>query len=100
MIRKLALFSGLSLLAQGMSYEALAAAAMSFAGKDGHADVVDLLWNNIVGTAIPAAERAYWIGLLDGGLSVGTLTAMAADTSLNAVNIDLAGLASTGLAYQ
>ena len=92
--------TGLSLLAQGMSYEALAAAAVSFAGKATHADIVDLLWNNIAGTAIPAAERAYWVGLLDGGLSVGAFTAMVADTSLNAANIDLTGLASSGLAYQ
>ena len=92
--------TGLSLLAQGMSYEALAAAAVSFAGKAAHADIVDLLWNNIVGTALPAAERAYWVGLLDDGLSVGAFTAMVADTSLNAANIDLTGLASSGLAYQ
>jgi Ca2+-binding RTX toxin-like protein len=91
--------TGLSLLEQGLSYEALAAAAVSFAGKTAHADIVDLLWNNIVGTAIPAAERGYWVGLLDGGLSVGAFTVMAADSSLNAANIDLVGLASTGLAY-
>ena len=54
----------------------------------------------IVGTALPAAERAYWVGLLDDGLSVGAFTAMVADTSLNAANIDLTGLASSGLAYQ
>ncbi len=92
--------TGLSLLEQGMSYEALAAAAVSFAGKAAHAEIVDLLWNNIVGTAIPAAERAYWVGLLDGGLSVGAFAVLAADTSLNAANIDLLGLAATGLAYE
>ena len=92
--------TGLSLLAQGMAYESLAAAAVSLAGKTTHADIVDLLWNNIAGTAITAAERAYWLGQLDGGLSVGAFAVMAADTSQNASNIDLTGLASTGLAYQ
>jgi hypothetical protein len=92
--------TGLSLLAQGMSYEALAAAAVSFAGKTGHAEIVELLWSNIVGTAMPADERAHWVGLLDGGQSVGAITVIAADSSLNATNIDLIGLASTGLAYQ
>ena len=92
--------TGLLLLAQGMSYEALAAMAVSFAGKAAHADIVDLLWNNIMGTAIPTAERAYWIGLLDSGVSVGAVTVMAADSSQNASHIDLIGLAATGLAYQ
>ena len=49
---------------------------------------------------MPADERAHWIGLLDGGLSVGAITVIAADSSLNATNIDLIGLAGTGLAYQ
>jgi Ca2+-binding RTX toxin-like protein len=92
--------TGLSLLAQGMSYEALAAAAVSYAGKATHPEIVDLLWHNITGTAMPAAERAYWIGLLDGGLSVGAVTVMAADSSQNAAHIDLIGLAATGLAYE
>ena len=92
--------AGLALLERGLSYESLAAVAVSFAGKTTHADIVDLLWSNIVGTAIPAAERAHWVDLLDGGLSIGALAVMAADTSLNATNIDLAGLAGTGLAYE
>jgi Ca2+-binding RTX toxin-like protein len=92
--------TGLSLLAQGMSYETLAATAASFAGKAAHADIVELLWNNIVGTAMPLSHRAHYIGLLDGGLSVGALVVMAADSSLNAANIDLTGLAQSGLAYQ
>ena len=74
--------------------------AVSFAGKAAHADIVDLLWNNIMGTTIPTAERAYWIGLLDSGVSVGAVTVMAADSSQNATHIDLIGLAATGLAYQ
>jgi serralysin len=92
--------TGLSLLAQGMSYETLAATAASFAGKAAHADIVELLWNNIIGTAMPLSHRAHYIGLLDGGLSVGALVVMAADSSLNAANIDLTGLAQSGLAYQ
>jgi Ca2+-binding RTX toxin-like protein len=92
--------TGLSLLAQGMSYETLAATAASFAGKAAHADIVELLWNNIIGTAMPLSHRAHYIGLLDSGLSVGALVVMAADSSLNAANIDLTGLAQSGLAYQ
>lgn len=92
--------TGLSLLAQGMSYEALAATAVTFAGKTAHADIVELLWNNIIGSPISPSDSARFVGLLDGGLSVGALVVMAADTPLNAANIDLTGLASAGLAYQ
>jgi len=92
--------AGLALLAQGMPYETLATTAMSIAGKTAHADIVELLWNNIVGTPIPPAEQARFVSLLDGGMPVGALVVMAADSSLNAASIDLAGLASTGLAYQ
>jgi hypothetical protein len=92
--------TGLALLAHGMSYVELAAAAMSFAGKTSHADIAELLWHNIIGTAIPAAELAYCVGLLDGGMSIGAYTVLAADSSLNAANIDLVGLAATGLAYE
>lgn len=92
--------AGLSMLAQGLSYQGLAEIAMAVAGKTAHADIVELLWNNVVGTPISPADRASFVGQLDEGLPVGALVVMAADTALNATNIDLAGLAGTGLAYE
>ncbi|NRF65860.1 calcium-binding protein [Aquincola sp. S2] len=90
---------GLALLDSGTSYEALAALAVQAAGKSSHADVVALLWTNLVGSAPTAADAAPYVAMLDGGMSIGALAAMAADLPINAVNIDLTGLAQTGLAF-
>jgi len=91
---------GLALRDGGLSYEELAALAMAATGKTAYGDVVDLLWSNVVGTAIPASDKAQYVGLLEGGMSVGAFTALAADTSLNTSHINLAGLAEAGLPYQ
>lgn len=90
---------GLSYLDSSMSYENLCALAMTAAGKTSHSSVVDLLWNNVVGSPISAENKTYYVGLLDGGMTVGALTALAADTGLNIDHIGLVGLAQTGLAY-
>lgn len=90
---------GLSYLDGGMSYEALAALAMQAAGRSAPADVVALLYTNVVGVAPTAAEAAPFVALLAGGMSVGALVVLAADHALNAAQIDLVGLAQTGIAY-
>ena len=65
-----------------------------------HAQVVDLLYTNVVGTAPDAATRKVFTDLLDSGAySVAGLGVMAADTPLNQANIHLVGLAQTGLVY-
>jgi hypothetical protein len=83
----------------GMSYESLGSLAINATGKTAYGDVVELLWNNVVGSPISAADKSYYVGLLQGGMSVGALTTLAADTGLNLVNVDLIGLVSSGLAY-
>lgn len=84
----------------GMSYQDLCLLATSAAGRSAPADVVAALWLNVVGSPIPAAEQAHFVGLLEGGTGIGALTAMAADTPQNHANIGLAGLSATGLAFQ
>ncbi len=65
-----------------------------------HAQVVDLLYTNVVGQAPDAATRKTFTDLLDNGtFTVGGLGVLAADTELNQVNINLVGLAQTGLEY-
>ena len=65
-----------------------------------HAQVVDLLYTNVVGQAPDAATRKTFTDLLDNGtFTVGGLGVVAADTELNQTNIKLTGLAQTGLAY-
>lgn len=90
---------GLSYLDAGMSYEALNALAVNATGNTSYGDIVALLWNNVVGSPISVADKAYFVGLLDNGMSIGALTAMAADTLLNANRIDLIGLGNTGVEY-
>ena len=91
---------GLWTLDGGMvTYETLASGALQVTGKTSPADVVALLWTNLVGSAPTAAEAAPYIAMLDGGMTAGALVVMAAEHPLNAANIDLAGLAQTGLEY-
>lgn len=90
---------GLSFIDGGMTYEDLCALAISAAGVSSSIDVVRLLYTNIVGVAPTAAEAAPFVDMLNSGMSVGALGMLAAETSLNAVNIDLIGLASKGLQF-
>ncbi len=90
---------GLTLIDQGMSEVDLAGLAMSVTGKSAPIDVVTLLWTNLVGTAPTAAQAQPFVDLLNGGLSVGQLTAAAAELSLNLDHIDFVGLAKDGLDY-
>jgi len=91
---------GLGLMDDGMSYEALAALAVSVTGKSSSADVCTLLWTNVIGSAPTTADIAPFKAMLDSGqMSIGGLAALAADTSFNTTNIDLVGLSQTGLEY-
>ena len=91
---------GLGYLDSGMSYEALAALAVSVTGKSSSTDVCNLLWTNVVKTTPTTADIAPFKALLDlGQMSIGVLTTLAADTSFNTTNINLVGLSQTGLEY-
>ena len=90
---------GLQLLDGGMDYEYLAGLAVAAAGATSHAEVVALLWSNLFGAAPSSEQAAPVVALLDGGLSVGTLTVLAADLSFNTEQIGLVGLAQSGLAF-
>ena len=64
------------------------------------AQVVDLLYTNVVGSAPDAATRKSFTDLLDNHtFTVASLGLLAADTDLNKTNINLVGLAQTGLEY-
>jgi hypothetical protein len=91
---------GLQLLDGGLAYADLCGLAMAAAGATTPAAVVQLLWTNLLGTPPTAAEAQPFVDLLvRGDLSVGQLTALAADLDLNATRIDLAGLQQDGIAY-
>lgn len=91
---------GLSYLDSGTTYEQLAAMAVGVSGASGNAGVVSLLWNNLFGAPPTDEQAAPYVAMLAGGsVSVGALTVMAADLSLNASRINLTGLAASGLEY-
>jgi serralysin len=93
---------GLGLLDAGTSPSALMQLALDArlgAGFTRDA-LVDMLYGNLVGSLPGDADRAFWVGTLASGLYTPvTLAQAAAGTDLNAQNIDLVGLASSGLAY-
>jgi V8-like Glu-specific endopeptidase len=62
--------------------------------------LVDVLYTNVIGFAPDAATQAHYVGLLASGqFTTSTLGVLAARTSVNEANINLAGLASTGIEY-
>lgn len=93
---------GLTYLDGGMSYQNLMQLAIDAylgAGAN-HVSVVNLLYTNVVGVAPSAADRDYFVGLLDtGAYTVASLGVMAANHSLNTANINLTGLAQTGIEF-
>ena len=90
---------GLSYVDKGMNYSDLAALALNAAGSTTPDQIVTTLWTNVIGSAPSAADKAPFIQMLASGTKVGDLAVMAADTSFNTTNINLTGLAQTGIEY-
>lgn len=90
---------GIDLLDKGMSYDDLAGLALGAAQAKTHDQIVTKLWTNVVGSAPSASDKAQFVKMLDDGMAPGTLARIAADTALNTTNINLVGLAQTGIEY-
>lgn len=91
---------GLQLLDSGTSALDLARLAIDARLGSGasHGLVVDTLYTNVVGAPPSEADRRPFIELLDSGAyTPASLTLLAAQTELTAQQIDLVGLALTGL---
>ena len=62
--------------------------------------VVDLLYSNVVGMLPGTADHNYYVGLLNAKtFTPASLGVLAAETTENTLNINLLGLASTGIGY-
>lgn len=88
--------------ARGYSYEQLMQLAVTakLGASPTHADVVDLLYTNVIGQAPDVDTRNFYVGMLDRREhSIASLGVLAADTESNKANINLAGLSNTGLEY-
>ena len=90
---------GLHFLDGGWTYDNLAALALDATGAKSNDQIVSLLWTNVIGTKPTAADKQPFIALLDNGMSAGALAHLAANTSFNTTNINLVGLAQTGIEY-
>jgi Ca2+-binding RTX toxin-like protein len=93
---------GLSYIDTGMSYTDLMQLAIDarLGGRGSNADVVSLLYTNVVGSAPDAGSLTFYKTLLDNGTyTQGSLGVLAADTSINTANINLVGLALTGVEF-
>jgi len=93
---------GLSLLDSGMTYQALMQLALQVrVGASASADaVVTLLYTNVIGSAPGEAQLSHFSGLITSGqFTAASLGVLAADTDFNANNIQLTGIAASGLAY-
>jgi hypothetical protein len=90
---------GLSYLDKGMSYSDLGALALNAVGATTNDAIVSTLWLNVIGSPASALDKAPFIKMLTDGMKAGDLVALAADTSFNTTNINLVGLAQTGIEY-
>jgi hypothetical protein len=90
---------GLSFLDTGWTYDNLAALALDAAGAKSNDQIVTLLWKNVVGTTASLVDKAPYIALLQNGMTPGTLAQLAANSTFNTSNINLVGLAQTGIEY-
>ena len=93
---------GLDILDNGMSYEEFMKAGLDavFGSNPNGAAVVDVLYKNLVGSSAPQSLLDEYGGMLDNGSMTSTELGIAvADHGLNATNVDLVGLAQTGVEY-
>ena len=82
-----------------MSYSDLGALALSAVGATTNDAIVTTLWRNVIGFNPSATDIAPFFKMLADGMKEGDLVALAADTSFNTTNINLVGLAQTGIEY-
>lgn len=90
---------GLNYLDKGMSYAELGELALKAIGAVNADAIVSTLWRNVVGFEANSEQKSPYIKMLSEGMKFGDLVVLAADTSLNTTNINLAGLAQTGIEY-
>jgi hypothetical protein len=90
---------GLSFLDSGWTYDNLVGLALDAVGAKTNDQIVSLLWINVIGTTPTSSDKQPFIALLENGMTPGALGHLAADTSFNTTNINLVGLAQTGIEY-
>ena len=99
---------GLNLFDSGMTMQQVCALALgtdlykSLAGSTSNVDFVNTVYRNVVGVLHSAAERDFYVGLLQGSggsMTQAALLVLAANADVNAVNINLVGLQQSGVEF-
>ena len=93
---------GLNLLDGGMNYQDLMQLALNAKLGTGFTNdaEIKLLYQNLFGVTPSQADLSYWNGTLNSHqFTPASLAVMAADTAFNTTNINLVGLAQTGIEY-
>ncbi len=93
---------GMNLIDNDMDYTTLLKLALDTKLGDGftNADEVNLLYKNLVGTSPSELDLDFWVNeIVSGKYTQTSLAIFAADHDINLTNIDLVGLAQTGLEY-
>ncbi len=98
--------TGLRMFDSGQTMEQVAKFAMGtdlfeqLFGSGSNTDFVKLVYKNIAGSDPGAADLDNFVHLLDSGAyTQASLAVLAAEDGLNKINIDLVGLAQTGIEY-
>jgi subtilisin-like proprotein convertase family protein len=96
----------LALLDGGTGYAELVAGLVAGngfaqrAGSHSNIDFVRYVYRNVVGVDPPPGDLQYYAGLLNAGVfTQASLALLACETGLNAANVDLVGLAASGLEF-
>lgn len=91
---------------QGYTYAQVAEAAIAdpkfkaLAGSTSNSNYVKLVYKNVTGKDAPASEHAFYTQLLDQGqFTQASISVFAAECGANQYNVDLVGLAQSGLSY-
>ena len=83
----------------GLSYSDIGQKALDKADLKTNDQIVSTLWKNVVGFTASEVDKAPFIKMLVDGMKPGDLVVLAADTTFNTANINLVGLAQTGIEY-
>lgn len=93
---------GLNLFDSGQSMLQVAQLVIGVLGNPSNGDFVDKIFQNVVGVAPSAAEHDFYVGLLQGSggsFTQAELLEIAANSEVNATNIDLVGLQQSGVVF-
>ena len=83
----------------GLSYSAIGQKALDITGLKTYDQIVSTLWKNVIGFTASETDKAPYIKMLVDGMKPGDLVVLAADTTFNTSNINLGGLAQTGIEF-